>query len=68
MKKLFSKIDNTSKEPNSYLGKVFVVGRHAVTVEEVLAEGTYIAHSVSLSLMSASVESVFGSSEKRPCH
>lgn len=42
MKKLFSKIDNTSKEPNwSYLGKVFVVGRHTVTVEEVLAEGTY---------------------------
>jgi len=39
MKKLFSKIDNTSKEPNSYLGKVFVVGRHTVTVEEVLAEG-----------------------------
>ncbi|XP_012221858.1 BMP-2-inducible protein kinase isoform X2 [Linepithema humile] len=41
MKKLFSKIDNTSKEPNSYLGKVFVVGRHAVTVEEVLAEGGF---------------------------
>lgn len=41
MKKLFSKIDNTSKEPNSYLGKVFVVGRHTVTVEEVLAEGMY---------------------------
>lgn len=39
MKKLFSKIDNTSKEPNSYIGKVFVVGRHTVTVEEVLAEG-----------------------------
>ncbi|EFN87865.1 uncharacterized protein LOC105192384 isoform X2 [Harpegnathos saltator] len=41
MKKLFSKIDNTSKEPNSYLGKVFVVGRHTVTVEEVLAEGGF---------------------------
>lgn len=41
MKKLFSKIDNTSKEPNSYLGKVFVVGSHTVTVEEVLAEGIY---------------------------
>lgn len=40
MKKLFSKIDNTAaKETNSYLGKVFVVGRHTVTVEEVLAEG-----------------------------
>ncbi|XP_044010932.1 AP2-associated protein kinase 1 isoform X2 [Aphidius gifuensis] len=41
MKKLFSKIDNTSKEPNSYLGKVFVVGRHTVTVEEILAEGGF---------------------------
>ncbi|XP_057337940.1 BMP-2-inducible protein kinase isoform X2 [Microplitis mediator] len=41
MKKLFSKIDNTSKEPNSYLGKVFVVSRHTVTVEEVLAEGGF---------------------------
>lgn len=49
MKKLFSKIDNTSKEPNSYLGKVFVVGRHTVTVEEVLAEGTQ-ADSLFLSL------------------
>ncbi|XP_066593993.1 uncharacterized protein Nak isoform X3 [Prorops nasuta] len=41
MKKLFSKIDNTSKEPNSYVGKVFVVGRHTVNVEEVLAEGGF---------------------------
>ncbi|XP_053980452.1 AP2-associated protein kinase 1 isoform X1 [Hylaeus volcanicus] len=41
MKKLFSKIENTSKEPNSYLGKVFVVGRYTVTVEEVLAEGGF---------------------------
>ncbi|XP_043273211.1 AP2-associated protein kinase 1 isoform X2 [Venturia canescens] len=41
MKKLFSKIENTSKEPNSYIGKVFVVGRHTVTVEEVLAEGGF---------------------------
>lgn len=43
MKKLFSKIetkiDNTVKEPNSYVGKVFVVGRMTVSVEEVLAEG-----------------------------
>ncbi|XP_012286213.1 BMP-2-inducible protein kinase isoform X2 [Orussus abietinus] len=41
MKKLFSKIENTAKEPNSYVGKVFVVGRHTVTVEEVLAEGGF---------------------------
>ncbi|XP_011501176.1 PREDICTED: probable serine/threonine-protein kinase nek3 [Ceratosolen solmsi marchali] len=42
MKKLFSKIDNTaSKEINNYIGKVFVVGRHTVTVEEVLAEGGF---------------------------
>lgn len=39
MKKLFSKIENTSKEPNSYIGKVFVVGRYTVTVEDILAEG-----------------------------
>lgn len=39
MKKLFSKIDNTAKETNSYVGKVFTVGRYTVTVEEVLAEG-----------------------------
>ncbi|XP_034944817.1 AP2-associated protein kinase 1 isoform X3 [Chelonus insularis] len=41
MRKLFSKIENTSKEPNSYLGKIFVVGRYTVTVEEVLAEGGF---------------------------
>ncbi|XP_012264395.2 AP2-associated protein kinase 1 isoform X2 [Athalia rosae] len=45
MKKLFSKIetkiDNTAKEPNSYVGKVFVVGRYTVTVEDVLAEGGF---------------------------
>ncbi|KAG8267629.1 BMP-2-inducible protein kinase [Homalodisca vitripennis] len=38
MKKLFSKIDNTAKEPNSYVGKAFTVGRMTVTVEDVLAE------------------------------
>lgn len=45
MKKLFSKIetkiDNTSKEPNSYVGKSFTVGRMTVVVEDVLAEGKY---------------------------
>uniref|UniRef100_A0A1B6C1S1 Protein kinase domain-containing protein n=1 Tax=Clastoptera arizonana TaxID=38151 RepID=A0A1B6C1S1_9HEMI len=40
MKKLFSKIDN-SKELNSYLGKVFTLGKITVTVEEVLAEGGF---------------------------
>ena len=42
MKKLFSKKENkndTSAESNSYVGKVFVVGRQSVTVEEVIAEG-----------------------------
>lgn len=46
MKKLLSKIetkiDNTSREPNSYVGKAFVVGRMTVTVEDVLAEGKWI--------------------------
>ncbi|KAJ1521098.1 hypothetical protein ONE63_002800 [Megalurothrips usitatus] len=45
MKKLFSrietKIDNTSKEPSNYVGKVFTVGRQTVTVEEVIAEGGF---------------------------
>lgn len=43
MKKLFSKIetkiDNTSKETNNYVGKQFTVGRVIVTVEDILAEG-----------------------------
>ncbi|XP_044268991.1 serine/threonine-protein kinase sel-5 isoform X2 [Tribolium madens] len=45
MKKLFSKIetkiDNTSKEGNSSIGKVFTVGRQTVTVEDILAEGGF---------------------------
>ncbi|KAI4470594.1 serine/threonine protein kinase [Holotrichia oblita] len=41
MKKLFSKIDNTAKETNNYVGKVFTVGRYTVSVEEVLAEGGF---------------------------
>ncbi|XP_075215855.1 numb-associated kinase [Lycorma delicatula] len=45
MKKLLSKIetkiDNTAKEPNSYVGKAFTVGRMTVTVEDVLAEGGF---------------------------
>ncbi|CAG9860546.1 unnamed protein product [Phyllotreta striolata] len=45
MKKLFSKIetkiDNTSRESNNYVGKVFTVGRQTVTVEDVLAEGGF---------------------------
>lgn len=42
MKKLFSKIDNTAKETNNYVGKVFTIGRYTVSVEEVLAEGMYL--------------------------
>ncbi|XP_018577181.1 AP2-associated protein kinase 1 [Anoplophora glabripennis] len=45
MKKLFSKIetkiDNTSREGNSYIGKAFTVGRQTVTVEDILAEGGF---------------------------
>jgi AP2-associated kinase len=45
MKKLFSKIetkiDNTSREVNNYVGKVFTVGRQTVTVEDILAEGGF---------------------------
>lgn len=52
MKKLFSKIetkiDNTVKEPNSYVGKAFVVGRMTVTVEDVLAEGKTMIYNFSI--------------------
>ncbi|CAG9768190.1 unnamed protein product [Ceutorhynchus assimilis] len=45
MKKLFSKIekniDTTTKETNTFIGKVFTVGRQTVVVEEVLAEGGF---------------------------
>jgi len=39
MKKLFSKIDNSNKDPNCFIGKQFTVGRTSVTVEDVIAEG-----------------------------
>nr|XP_045620395.1 uncharacterized protein LOC123771725 isoform X2 [Procambarus clarkii] len=43
MKKLFQRIDQSNKDQShtSFLGKVFVVGRHTVTVEEVIAEGGF---------------------------
>lgn len=48
MKKLFSKIetkiDTTSKETNNYVGKSFTIGRHTVTVEDILAEGNHFIH------------------------
>jgi len=39
MKKLFSKIDNSNKDPNCFVGKQITVGRTSVTVEDVIAEG-----------------------------
>lgn len=51
MKKIFSKFDknekleshhNSTKEVNSFVGKVFTVGRVTVTIEDVLAEGKCI--------------------------
>ncbi|GFS55972.1 AP2-associated protein kinase 1 [Trichonephila inaurata madagascariensis] len=45
MKKLFSRFDargdQSSKEPNTFIGKVFSVGRFNVTVEDVIAEGGF---------------------------
>lgn len=52
MKKILSKFDrneklenshntSSSKETNSFVGKVFTVGRVTVTVEDVLAEGKW---------------------------
>ena len=37
MKKLFSK--NETSQQNSLIGKVFLVGKFTVTVEDVIAEG-----------------------------
>ena len=45
MKKIFSKLENKNEEKISsnfvtnYTGKVFVINKHCVVVEEVLAEG-----------------------------
>lgn len=51
MKKIFSKFDKNEKleshhnssikETSSFVGKVFTVGRVAVTIEDVLAEGEF---------------------------
>ncbi|XP_074647460.1 uncharacterized protein LOC141903265 [Tubulanus polymorphus] len=44
MKKLFSKIEtklDTTSQENSFIGKVFYVGRFVVTVEDVIAEGGF---------------------------
>lgn len=48
MKKIFSKfeknekIESANRETNSYVGKVFTVGRTIVTVEDILAEGNFL--------------------------
>jgi len=39
-----SSSSSSSNEKNSFVGKVFTVGRVTVTVEDVLAEGTHILH------------------------
>nr|XP_053645926.1 uncharacterized protein LOC128697967 [Cherax quadricarinatus] len=43
MKKLFQRIDQSNKDQShtTFIGKVFVVGRNTVTVEEVIAEGGF---------------------------
>lgn len=45
MKKLFSRFERidqgTAREANNFVGKVFTVGRHIVTVEDVIAEGGF---------------------------
>ena len=40
MKKLFSKIDQSGQQ-NPLIGKVFVIGKFTVTVEEVIAQGIF---------------------------
>lgn len=69
MKKILSKFDrnekldnshnsSSSKETNSFVGKVFTVGRVTVTVEDVLAEGE---------CMGGGREGVAGLSDVRLC-
>lgn len=45
MKKLFSRFERidqgAAREANNFVGKVFTVGRHTVTVEDVIAEGGF---------------------------
>jgi len=47
MKKIFGKIDNrrdekeTEKPHSGFIGKKFVIGKHSVVVEDVLAEGGF---------------------------
>ncbi|XP_077528463.1 numb-associated kinase isoform X2 [Haemaphysalis longicornis] len=45
MKKLFSRFERidqgAAREANNFVGKVFTVGRHVVTVEDVIAEGGF---------------------------
>ena len=41
MKKFLSKFENTFDPQQGFVGKVFGVGRHTVTVEETIAEGKY---------------------------
>lgn len=66
MKKILSKFDrneklenshntSSSKETNSFVGKVFTVGRVTVTVEDVLAEGKWEWEWVGAPLMCVSV-------------
>lgn len=45
-----SSSSSSSNEKNSFVGKVFTVGRVAVTVEDVLAEGEWVVAWVSVSL------------------
>lgn len=49
MKRLFSRSntrgDQSSKEPNTFIGKVFNVGRFTVTVEDIIAEGILLINS-----------------------
>jgi AP2-associated kinase len=50
MKKIFSKFENKNEEKTSsnfssnFVGKVFVVGKVTVVVEDILAEGNFQAN------------------------
>ncbi|XP_023236354.1 AP2-associated protein kinase 1-like isoform X2 [Centruroides sculpturatus] len=41
MKKLFSKVEPSSREISKFVNKTFVIGRHTVTVDDVIAEGGF---------------------------
>lgn len=41
MKKLFSKAEQSSRDVSKFVNKTFTIGRHTVTVDDIIAEGGF---------------------------